>query len=130
MTSVSPKNVSILLVACIPIVGFACSSKNGVEDTANPSNPIYNVTTGGGSGVSGVGGGAPIVWPPSGFTNVTNVQYGAYALGPQVGNDQATTGSATISNDGTTCSGMSIPDRSSLGSSITICAVAALVVPG
>jgi fibro-slime domain-containing protein len=110
MTSVSPKNVSLLLVACIPIVGFACSSKNGVEDdTANPSNPIYNVTTGGGSGVSGVGGGSPIdnaTWPPSGFTNVTDVEVGAYALGPQVGNDIKTTGSATIENSGSQCSGI------------------------
>lgn len=103
----SRNRLPLMLTACIPLLGYGCSSNNGVEDGAGGgSYQVHNV--GGGSPNDNAGGSSPLVatWPPDGFTNVTDVEYGAHALGPEIGNDVNSTGSAAISNDGTQCSGM------------------------
>ena len=124
MTLLTPRsNLSLLIAVCIPLFGGGCSSKNGVEDDSSAgggySVPNTNVSAGGSFQVGSSGGtgstdpsatgGSSVLsntWPPSGFVNVTDVEYGAYALGPEIANDVSTTGSATISNDGTQCSGL------------------------
>lgn len=123
MALLTPRSKLPLLIAvCIPLVAFGCSSKNGVEDDSSsaggaytvPNNNVggsYQVGSAGGTGSTdpSATGGASVLtntWPPTGFMNVTDVEYGAYALGPEIANDVATTGSATISNDGSQCSGL------------------------
>jgi fibro-slime domain-containing protein len=122
MALLSPRsNLPLLVAVCIPLFGIGCASKNGVEDDSATGGAYtvpqagaggsYQVGTAGGTGSTdpSTAGGASALsntWPPSGFVNVTDVEYGAYALGPEIANDVATTGSATISNDGTQCSGL------------------------
>jgi len=116
-------NISLLIAVCLPLFGVGCSSKNGVEDDSSTgggySVPNTSVSAGGSFQVGSSGGtgstdpsaagGAtalPATWPPSGFVNVTDVEYGSYALGPEIANDVSTTGSAVIVSDGTQCSGL------------------------
>lgn len=95
----------------------ACSNQNGVEGAANDTgyHPVvsgtggtsaYTQNTGGAADAGGESSPFGATWPPTGFTNVTDVEYGAYALGPEIGNGAASTGTTTIANSGTTCAGL------------------------
>ena len=89
----------------LPVMITGCSSKgNGVVgDNVGGSGSTYVVTAAGGSGASGnsdSGEQTAAVWPPAGYTNVTPVTYGAYALGPDI------SGGSVPANLATTCQGM------------------------
>jgi len=98
----------------VALVLTACTSKNGSEgDGTGGSNSYVSSGTGGlisyqpGSGGDSSSAGSSTVgnsvtaWPPSAdYTNVTNVTFGAYALGPDISN-----GSVPVST-ATTCAGL------------------------
>jgi fibro-slime domain-containing protein len=89
----------------------ACGTKNGVEDSgaggagyqtgSGGSGPLYGNLGGDGSTTGGATGVAPAMpWPPStDYVNVTNVTFGAYALGPDLSNGMP-------ENTAVTCNGM------------------------
>jgi fibro-slime domain-containing protein len=53
------------------------------------------------SSAGGAGGSAPVaVWPPPGYVNVTNVSYGAYALGPLLSSLGGASGTGGAGGDG------------------------------
>ena len=94
-----------------------CSSNKGVDgsgvDAGRDASVVTGASTGGGGSfvVTGTGGSdaggnsvdaaVETPWPPSSdYTNVTNVTYGAYALGPDISNG------GVPANTATTCSGI------------------------
>lgn len=93
----------------LPSLVVSCS---GNGQSANVSTgrggPGFTVGSSGGAGnTAGAGATAATVWPPPGYINVTNVSYGAYALGPQLstnGSASAAGGSAATSTG--QCSGL------------------------
>jgi len=115
-----------IVASCALVTVIACGNKGGVEgvDTsgaqsskgtggapnANNGGANTNSTpgfipsnTGGASSDPGSTGGAPQItpWPPSpDYTNVTDVTFGAYALGPDISNGNVPTNAAT------TCEGL------------------------
>lgn len=98
----------------VMLVLTACASNNGSEgDSTGGSNSYVPLGTGGaisfqpGSGGDGSSAGSSAVgnavttWPPSvDYTNVTNVTFGAYALGPDISNG------IVPANTATTCAGL------------------------
>jgi len=82
----------------------ACSSQKGTEDSSSVGGGGGYVPPGVGgtssTGDGGLGGTVAAVWPPTGYTNVTNTSVGAYALGPDI-----STGSVPA-NTGSGCSGL------------------------
>lgn len=96
----SSKVPVIALAAFTVSLGFAtgpgCSSSNdtvGTGDTTTgggglANQPITLPSTSAGGAAGSAGGGSSgtqaEIWPPSGFINVTNASYGAYALGPSL----------------------------------------------
>ncbi len=97
------KDCSSLITGCLllPVFINGCGSgKNGV-DSNNPGGSTFIVQgSGGANGGLDSGNGVAAVWPPAGYTNVTNVTYGAYALGPDISSG------SVPANTATTCSGM------------------------
>ena len=113
---------SLLVLSASAGTLVGCGNKSGVEgdssatggstamstDYQNQGGSItYVPGTQGGSGATTATGGdtsnvvTPTPWPPSAdYTNVTNVTYGAYALGPDISNG------TLPANTGTTCQGM------------------------
>ena len=113
---------SLLVLSTSAGILIGCSNKNGVEGDNSATggstaigtvhqnqggSVTYVAGQGGSSGATTATGGdtsnvvTPIPWPPSSdYTNVTNVTYGAYALGPDISNG------TVPPNTGTTCQGM------------------------
>lgn len=103
---------STALLVLLAIVG--CGTQNGVEKihasaTGGSTSQImpagmggtigYTPNTNSNSVDSGVGGARVTItpWPPSSdYTNITDVTYGAYALGPDISNGQLPTNTNTV----------------------------------
>ena len=84
--------------AALLLAAFACSSADkGVDGSSVGGNGGYVPP---GNGGTGNGGAGSIVWPPNGYTNVTDVSVGAYALGPDISSG------AVPPNSGSGCSGL------------------------
>lgn len=95
----------LLLTACLA----ACSSKNGQEGDVSGGSGSYMPPASGGSVSYQIGSGGHSVtagttaignsvtaWPPSaGYSNVTPVSVGAYALGPDISNGSVPPNTAT-----------------------------------
>ena len=99
----SPQGCSGLITGCLllPVVMNGCSSGNGGVDGNNPGGTTFVVQgSGGANGGLDSGNDVAAVWPPTGYTNVTNVTIGAYALGPDISSGNVP------ANTATTCSGM------------------------
>jgi fibro-slime domain-containing protein len=98
------KNNLCIAVGCLLIPGFTngCGpGDKGVDSSAQGGGGFVPP----GNGGSGANGGADSgnqtgVWPPSGYTNVTNTTIGAYALGPDISSGNVP------ANTGTGCSGL------------------------
>jgi hypothetical protein len=82
-------NRSSILIGCVAILVTITSCGNGGKgvDNGNAGGGGFKVTAVGGAGTAGdAAPGADVTtWPPSSdYTNVTDVTYGAYALGPDI----------------------------------------------
>src|SRR5450631_2721160 len=116
-----------ILPAVAALVASACASgtlqKSGSGGGGDPAvsaggaggAPTFTLPTGDGMGPgSGGAGGARTtnaeVWPPPGYINVTNVSYGAYALGPLISPTGGAAGAGESGGNGGTspgnCSGL------------------------
>ena len=85
--------------------GLSSGTRSSIDLTTNGNT---NVNTGTSTDTSSLGGMAAAVWPPVGYLNVTNVSYGAYALGPQLTSTSqlgGTGGSGGTGGNGTGASG-------------------------
>jgi len=81
----------------------ACSSQKGIEDVSSAGGGGYVPPGAGGTsntGDGGLGGTVAAVWPPAGYTNVTDTSVGAYALGPDISSG------SVPANTGSGCSGL------------------------
>lgn len=82
------------------IVTSACGSADkGVDGAGVGGNGGY-IPPGNGGGNGATGDGGVAVWPPAGYTNVTDVSVGAYALGPDISSGNVPP------NSGNGCSGL------------------------
>jgi fibro-slime domain-containing protein len=101
------------LLACsgpVPIGSSLIGVGGAGGNSPGSSTPIITGVAGG-KGTAGTGTGTTTgtsaVWPPAGYVNVTNVSYGAYALGPQL---TSTSGTSTPdAGSGSGGSGMGTP---------------------
>jgi len=86
--------------------GTGAAGGTGIDLTRNGNT---NVNTGTSTGTS-TGGLTGAAWPPAGYGNVTNVSYGAYALGPQLTATSPLAGAGGNGGNGTgaatNCSGL------------------------
>ncbi len=87
--------------AClVPACLFSCGPGSKGVDGNNPGDNTFVVPSSGGSGSGADAGSGNAAWPPPGYTNVTDVSVGAYALGPDIS-------SGTVpANNGSGCSGL------------------------
>lgn len=84
MAHLSPRYIHALWVLLCPSLALlACSHKNDDDEGGGAGGPSF-VVPGAGGGGGGGSSSQTFVWPPTGFTNVTKVSVGAYALGPQI----------------------------------------------
>lgn len=108
-------SVGIGWAGLVPFL-FSCGAPDAVVGSPSQTN------SGGAGGVtislpSGVGGGGgsspvtttnapPVVWPPSGYVNVTDSTTGSYALGPQILGAGGVAGAASGGTGGSQCTGL------------------------
>jgi fibro-slime domain-containing protein len=104
--------LGLLIPACNPgsngTVGSAGGSGSAGGGAGGSSFTLTGVSFGGASSSSNGGAGgstAAPAWPPAGYVNVTNVSYGAYALGPLLSTLTASTGGQSGSGGGGGSSG-------------------------
>ena len=113
-------------IASLALVASACASGTLRKPSSGGEDPVASAGGAGGSltfmlpdgdgiapGNGGAGGArttSPEVWPPAGYINVTNVSYGAYALGPLLSSTGGTaSGGGSGGNGGdspSNCSGL------------------------
>jgi len=95
-------SVALACGAALSLFAPGCGTKEkGTDGESSVGGGGYVVQgSGGGSNIGGDGGPIAAVWPPTGYTNVTDVSVGAYALGPDISSGTVPT------NTGTGCSGL------------------------